>query len=208
MAPPLDKQLSAWRVQAADPKDLKALKLGRGSLWKNILGVTLPGAIFVGLALFVLTRSYWISVSLPLILLAASIHSNLGLLRKVRRIDAAPEAAVECIEVEATHVLDLEPQGSNGPVIALLTESGECLLLVGQWLLEQEGFPSHSMRVYRWSSDGEPIRIESLGPKLKPVQSNAGLKNSHRAANIHIFPAKLATLEHDLDVALSDTSQR
>lgn len=198
-------QMISRTVRAADPKDLKALKSGRGSFWRNILVVTLPIAILLGLALFAFARSYWVSISLPLVLLGASIHSNVGFFRMVRRIESSPESAVECIEVEAAHIIDLEPQGSNGPVIALLTESGECLLLVGQWLLEQKKFPSRKMRIYRWSSDGEPIRTESLGPKVRPVQSNAGLKKTHRVGTVHIFPAKLETLEHDLDVALSET---
>jgi hypothetical protein len=36
---------------------------------------------------------------------------------------------------------------------------------------------------------------------MAPIQLNAGLKNSHRAANIHLFPAKLATLEHEPDTS-------
>lgn len=191
------------RVQAADPRDLKALKSGSGSLSKNIFAVALPVVVLTGLALFAFTRSYWASIGLPLVLFVASTCSNVVFFRRVRCIESAPESAVECIEVEAMHVIDLEPQGSNGPAVALLTESGECLLLVGQWLLRQKKFPSRSMRIYRWLSDGDPIRTESLGPKVKPIQSSAGLKNKHRVGTIHIFQARLETLEHDLDVALS-----
>lgn len=191
------------RVQAADPKDLRALVFGRGSLWRNLLVASLPIALLIGLAAFALSRSVGVSVALALVFFFTSARSNIGFFRNVRRIESESEALVECIEVEASYVLDLEPQGSNGPVVALLSESGDCLLLVGQWLLEQKKFPSRHMRVYRWRVDGEPIRTESLGPKVKPEHSFAGLKNTHLVAQIHIFPAKLESLAHDLDIALS-----
>ena len=191
------------RIQAADPKDLKALQGGRGSLLKNLVGLALPIALFMGLGLFALTRSWWVSGGLSLTFLLASAYSNIAFFRGVQRVQSAPESAVECIEVEAAHVYDLEPQGSNGPAIALLTEAGECLLLVGQWLLEQKRFPARHVRVYRWTADGEPIRIESVGPKVKPVQSNAGLKLRHRPQAIQVFSARIESLEDDLDAALT-----
>ena len=189
------------QTQAADRKDLKALTAGSGSLGRNLL-LSFTLALLVALALFALFKSALVSVALPLAFFLASAYSNVRFFGNVNRIQASPEAAVECIEVQASHIVDLEPHGSNGPVIAFLTEDGQCLLLVGQWLLQQRKFPSNHIRVYRWCSDGEPIRTESLGPKRKPVQSNAGLKRTHRVTSVQTFMARLESLEHDLDVAL------
>ncbi|HEX5959114.1 MAG TPA: hypothetical protein VFY92_10750 [Hyphomicrobiaceae bacterium] len=85
------------------------------------------------------------------------------------------------------------------------SDDGKALLLVGQWLLSCRSFPSRSFRLYRWADTRKPIRIKSTGRRIRPEDSAACLRASHRLSDVEVFEATPETLQHDLDNAFGKT---
>lgn len=194
-------------ILAAADADLRALTKGRGSPVRNITLVAIPVGAVLGALAYAMSRSWAVAAIAFVLFVAASAWSNMSFFREVKRRTRTCDAAIECFEIEACQVVELEPHGSNEPAWAFLTDDGQCLLLVGQWLREKRKMPALSFRLFRWTVDGEPARIETSGRKVKPTMSNAGLKPHHRVASIQQFPARFASLEADLDHALGEAAR-
>src|SRR5262245_38575261 len=101
----------------ADAQDLKAMTQDKGSLVRNILVVSLPIGAFLFLAMYWLTRSYWVALVVAGVVALASIWSNVSFFRTVgqRGRAGSERSTVEVMEVEATRVLHIEHLGSHGP---------------------------------------------------------------------------------------------
>jgi hypothetical protein len=187
-------------VEAAD---LGALTKGRGSLARNILMLTAPVTVGLLAAVYVISRSWPAAAVIAGLFLVGSVTSNVRFFRKVRARTAsgADGTLVEVMEVEASRVFDIEPQGSHGPAYCFFAGDGQAVLLVGQWLLERRKFPTLSFRLSRWSQDGTPIRIEAIGKKVKPEPSTVSLRGGYSNCDVEVFPASPDTLQRDLDTA-------
>jgi hypothetical protein len=186
----------------AEPRDLRALTRGKGSLVRNVLFVTLPLTALASGVTYAITRSWAAAAAVAAALFAASAVSNVRFFRDVarRQGQAADARAVEVMEVEAGRVLDIEPLGSHGPALVFFVGDGQAVLLIGQWLLEQRAFPAAAFRLHRWADTGKPIRIESTGPRVTPEHSNATLP-SDRISDVELLQASPETLQADLDRA-------
>jgi hypothetical protein len=179
--------------------DLDAIQAGRESLLMNVLRGTFPLTIAVFAVVYIITRSTILAAGFATPLLLASLFSNVRFRRKVReRAVSSDPGAVEVLEVAASHVLDLEPVGDNGPAYCFFGADETALLLVGQWLLDYPDFPALSFRLHRWANSGDPIRIEVTGASVEPVPSNVVLHPEYRVREIELFPARPDTLAQDL----------
>lgn len=189
--------------RSADPRDIDAMKQGKGSLVRNILTVTLPiGAVlFVGM--YLVARSYRLGFAVAGVFVLASVWSNTQFFKTVgkRERSGSDQSTVEVTEVEAIRVFDIEHLGSHGPAYCFFTDEGRALLLVGQWLMRIPKFPSLSFRLSRWADDGSPIRIEVTGRKVKPEHSTVGLQGHYSNGDIEVFRAQPQTLQQDLENA-------
>jgi hypothetical protein len=106
------------------------------------------------------------------------------------------------LEVSASRVLDLEPLGDDAPAFCFFVEERTALLLVGQWLLPYDSFPTLTFRVHRWSDTKEPIFIEANGPQIEPEPSGVQLRRNHSYGKIELIEAAPETLQNDLDRVL------
>ncbi len=160
----------------ADELDLKAMGRSRGSLVSNLFLVSLPLCAVVFAVVYVVSRSIVAAGLISGGLLVASAVSNVRFFKEYKRRQrlCVDPQSVEVFEVEASRVIDVEHLGSNGPALCFIT-GGEALLLVGQWLLEQQSFPSMTFRLSRWSDTKKPIRIESAGAEIIPEPSSVQL---------------------------------
>jgi len=111
---------------------------------------------------------------------------------------------VELIEVEAADVIEIEHHGSHGPAHVFFSDDGKALLLVGQWQLDQVGFPAKKFTIFKWQETGDPIRVESQGPKIEPLVSAARLPSGRKIPDVAVFRGQLATIQDDLDLAFAD----
>jgi hypothetical protein len=195
--------------RAANDSDLKAMRKFRGSLWSNLLLVTLPAAAALFVIAWLLSRSLPISGVVAGGFFLASLISNARFFREVNQREQlkSDAHAVEVTEVEASHVLDIEHLGSYGPAYCFFVGEGKALLLVGQWLLDCRSFPSSSFRLHRWSDTGKPIRIEPTGKRIKPQESTARLRAGYKAGDVEIFDAAPETVQVDMDRAFSANAQ-
>jgi len=189
--------------RAADDLDLKALTEGRGSLLRNVVTASLPGAAIVFGIVDLIWHSVMAAAVVAVGLFAGCLVSNIRFFRKVRRRQSlkADSTAVEVWEVSAQRVLDIEPIGDNAPAFCFFTGDRKALLLVGQWLLEWDSFPAQSFRLYRWRETQECIRIEASGPQIEPERSTIRLRPSHRFRQVELIEAAPETLQEDLDRA-------
>ena len=142
-------------------------------------------------------------------LFAISVYSNLMFFRKVRRYEAlrTDSKAVEMFEVSADRILDVEPVGDNGPAFCFFVGGRKTLLLVGQWLLRYDSFPSKSFCLHLWSETRVPIRIDAIGPTVEPEHCDVQLRPTHRLRQLALFEASPETLQADLDNALGIARQ-
>jgi len=104
--------------------------------------------------------------------------------------------------------VDIEALGDNSPALCFFVGDGKALLLVGQWLLNYDSFPTESFRVHRWSDSKECIRIEATGPQIEAEHSNVRLRPSHRFGELELIDANPETLQEDLDRALDKRATR
>ena|SRR5215813_9103254 len=187
--------------RAAENRDLKAMTQDRGPLARNLLTVTLPLSLVVGVCAYFIWRSLLLAGGTAVALFIASAVSNFRFFRDVKRRETLMRDAnaVEVFEVSTSLVLDIEHLGSHGPAYCIFGDSGKALLLVGQWLLECETFPNDSFRLHRWSDTRKPIRIETLGKPLEAVNSTVCLRPEYRYDDIELLDATAETLQADLD---------
>lgn len=194
--------MTAYR-RSADDVDLKALTYEHGSLWRNLVTVSLPAAALVFGFVYVVWRSVLTASITATGLFLASLLSNVRFFRDVKRRENLKKDsnAVEVLEVSASRVLDIEPLGDNAPALCFFVGEGKALLLVGQWL-EYDSFPAESFRLHRWADTREPIRIEVTGRPLKAAHSTVRLRPGHRFGKIEMLDATSETLQDDLDRVL------
>jgi hypothetical protein len=190
--------------RAADDLDLTALTSERGSAGRNLLTVSLPFGVAVFMVIYFRWRAVLIAGGIAAALFAASAFSNIRFFRKVKRRQNLKKdgKAVEVWEISAERILDIHYLGSNGPAFCFFVGEGKALLLVGQWLMKWDPFPSEAFRLHRWSDDTEPIRIEVTGKPRTPEPSSVQLKPGYRFGKVELFEATPATLQSDLDRAL------
>jgi hypothetical protein len=185
-------------------KDIEAMTKGAGSLVRNLLAVTIPLSLGVGGLVYLISKSIVAAAVIGGGLLVASAWSNVGFFAEVRKRRDRPEGALEAIEVQATQVVEIEHLGSHGPAWVFLTDEGDALLLVGQWLLEQRRkFPSLSFTVLRWADSGRPLRVESTGRRVHPTEVQVRLEPSYTCSDIEIFRARAESLQDDLRAAFT-----
>jgi hypothetical protein len=189
--------------RATNDSDLTALTKGAGSLVRNLLVVTVPLTLVIFAGVFWLSKSTIVAAVVAGLLMIGSTVSNVRFFRDVRGRERTKDdpTAVEVIEVEAFRVLDIEHLGSHGPAYCFFASDGQALLLVGQWLLERRKFPTLAFRLNRWSDNGEPIRLEPIGKKVKPEQSRVALRGTYKNRDIELFRAAPETLQQDMDNA-------
>lgn len=194
----------------ADERDIGAMVPQGTSMAKNILLTSLPVSAAVSAAVYLISRSVWVAGGIGVGLAAASIVSNVRFFRGVdrRTRQKGDPRAVETIDVEASRALDIEPMGSHGPAYVFFSPDGKAILLIGQWLLEQQSFPCLSFRIRRWADTGKPIRIEPRGPAIDPEESPVQLPPTSRISDIELFDAAPDTLQDDLRRAFPLTSGR
>ena len=188
---------------SADDRDFRAMMRGRGSLGRNLFFVSFPVALFLFALVFLLWRSLIVASIVGVSAFLASVWSNVSFFTDVRRRQNSrlDGRAVEVTEVQASRVLDIEPLGSHGPAWVFFDDGGKALLLVGQWLLPFRSFPSRSFHLYRWADTKKPIRIKSIGRRVKPEHSTVRLRASYRLTDVEVFEATPETLQNDLDRA-------
>ena len=179
---------------------------GKGSLGRNLLVVSLTAGLLLFAVVYVIWRSVIAACFVAGFAFAASAASNARFFSSVRRRQRsrAGARAVQVTEVEASRVLDIEPSGSHGPALVFFAAEGKALLLIGQWLLSSQAFPSASFRLYQWADTKEPIRIETTGRRVNAEHSTAQLRPSYRLADVEIFEATPETLQNDLDKAFNN----
>jgi hypothetical protein len=190
--------------RAANEHDIQATTGSRGSLGCNILVVCLPVSIISFGGVYFFRRSVLAASLVATSIFVASSLSNIRFFRNVKRRQNSMVVAnaVEILEVTASRVMDIEPQGDNAPAYCFFVGEREALLLVGQWLLEYGSFPSESFRLHRWSDTGQPIRIEMTGPPIQPEHSNIHLQPNHSFGKVELIKATPETLQDDLDRTL------
>jgi hypothetical protein len=187
---------------AADAGDLRAIVPAGTSIARNVFLGVVPVSALVFAVAYLVSRTVWVAAAGAAAMAIASSISNVRFFRGVaRRRQQSDVQSVETIDVEAFHVVDIEPLGSHGPALVFFAEDGKALLLIGQWLLDQPSFPSRSFQVRRWADTGKPIRIEVRGPEIDPESSAVQLPPSSRIGDIGLFDATPGTLERDLQRA-------
>jgi hypothetical protein len=189
--------------RSVDDVDLAAMTEGRGSFARNIVALTLPTTIGLFVVIYLVFRSLFAAILISGLFFVGSTISNVRFFRKVRARERSKTdpRAVEVMDVEASRVLNIEHVGSHGPAYCFFVGDGKALLLIGQWLLNQRKFPSLSFRLARWSHNGDPIRVEVVGKKVKPEHSVVGLKSNYSYNDIEVFNASPDTLQQDLQSA-------
>jgi hypothetical protein len=196
--------------RAANDLDLRAMTQGRGALGRNLATISVPAGIVVFGIAYAFSRSWWIAVAAGVGLFAISLYSNLIFFRKVRRGELlrTQSRAVEVLEVSADRVLNVEPVGDNAPAYCFFVGERKALLLVGQWLLKYESFPSKTFRLHLWSETKVPIRIDETGPTVLPEHSDVQLRTAYRILQFELIDASPETLQADLDSALGSARSR
>lgn len=190
--------------RAASDLELKAMNRSGYSLGRNLITASLPVAVALFGGIYWKWRSVLAASLVAVGFFTASALSNVRFFREAKRRERlkADLNAVEVLEVSASRVLDIEPIGDHGPALCFFVETGKALLLVGQWLLECDSFPSESFRIYRWSDTKRPIWIEVTGRPIDTEHSTVRLRPSHRFGKLKLFNATPETLQADLDRAL------
>jgi hypothetical protein len=192
------------RLERATPVDLAIASHGSGSLGRNL---ALSFGLFLGLGAFVwfFTGSLAWSIGLGGAPFALSVWGNLSHFRMLarRRERAATTPEVEILEVDARRVIEVEPAGDHEPAWLFVCDDGHLLLLVGQWLREQRGFPSLTFTFRRWADTGRPIRIEPRSPRVEPEPLWLALTGVHRPPHALLFSGDLDDLQASFDAALA-----
>jgi hypothetical protein len=190
--------------RAAANSDLMAMNRSLGPAGRNLITVALPLAAALFAGIYWKWRSVLAATLIAVGVFAASAVSNVRFFREAKRRKGqkADLNAAEVLEVSASRVLDIEHMGDDGPALCFFVETGKALLLVGQWLLECDSFPSDSFRLYRWSDTKIPIWIEVIAKPICAEHSTVRLRPSHQFSKINLFHATPETLQADLDKAL------
>jgi hypothetical protein len=196
--------------RAANDVDLLTIRQGRGSLGRNLTTVSVPIGIFTFGLVYAIWHSWWSAGAVGIGLFTASVYSNLAYFRKIELGEflKTDSKAVEVLEVSADRVLDIEPVGDNGPALCFFVGQGKALLLVGQWLLNFDSFPSKSFCLHLWRDTRLPIRIDVTGPTVDAEHFNAQLRPAYRLRQIEWIDAAPDTLQTDLDNALGAKRSR
>jgi hypothetical protein len=190
--------------RAANDLDLKQLTHARGTFGRNVVTVSLPVGVVVFGIVYFSWRSALVASVIAAILFLASLLSNIRFFRKVkqRELLKADDKAVAVFAVSSDRVLDIEPLGDDSPAFCFFVGEGKALLLVGQWLLNYDSFPTKSLQIHCWADTKEPIRIETNGQSIEPEQSKIKLRPTHRFGKIELIDATPETLQTDLDRTL------
>lgn len=190
--------------RAPNDLDFQALRKTNGSLRKN-LQLTCLISFALTMLSYVFSKSIVASVLIGGALFLSSVISNLQFFKKIdsRKNLIDDSSAVEVLEVNALQVVDIVPQGSNGPALVFFGENDEALLMVGQWLAEFEPFPVCKFRICRWRDTRDPIRIESVGALIAPEESSATLLPNYSFGKVELFKARPNTLQHDLEISFA-----
>jgi hypothetical protein len=194
------------KYRAANDLDLRTIRQGRGSFGRNVATVSLPFGIVACAVVYVIWHSWWSASAVGIGLFAASAYSNLAFFRNIKRWEflRTDSKAVEVLEVSADRVLDVEPVGDNAPALCFFVGEGKALLLVGQWLLDYDLFPSKSFCLHLWREKKQPIRIDVIGSRVDAEHSNVQLRKAYRLRQIELIDASPDTLQADLDSAFGD----
>jgi len=166
-----------------------------------LLGSLPVSAVCFGLA-YLIFRSLAIAGVVGVVLLVTSLVSNVRFFQGVRRRAGQRDDAnaVDVIDVEASEVTDVHPVGDDAPAYVFFAGEGKAVLLVGQWLLEHDEFPSLSFRVTRWADSGKPITVEPRSAEVATEPSTVQMPSGD-VPRIAVFDATPATLQQDLDRA-------
>jgi len=194
--------------RAANDSDLKSMNRPGGSLGRDLITIALPVTVALSCGIYWKWRSVLAASVVAVGVFTASAISNIRFFREAKRREGqkADLKAVEVFEVSASRVLNIQPVGDDGPALCFFVENGKALLLVGQWLLECDSFPSQSFRLYRWSDTKKPIWIEVTGSPIELEPSTVRLTHSDHSRKIVLFDATPETLQADLDRALETAS--
>ncbi|HEY6266871.1 MAG TPA: hypothetical protein VIX11_01120 [Candidatus Acidoferrum sp.] len=194
--------------RAADDLDPKALTRGGGSLRRNLLVVVLPISLVLSGCVYFLWRSVLIASVVGVGLFLASSYSNIRFFQGAQRRESQKtnEKAVEVFEVSDSRVLDIELIGDDGPAFCFFAGGEKAMLLIGQWLMDYDSFPSESFRLHCWADTKKPIRIEVTGATIEPEHSTVKLRPNHKYGPVELFGAAPETLQNDLDRALHKDS--
>lgn len=194
--------------RAANDLDIRAMTEGRGALGRNLATISLPAGIVAGGIAYAFSRSWWFAAAAGIGLFAISTYSNIVFFRKVRRWEfrRTDSKAVKVLEVVADRVLDVEPIGDDAPALCFFMGERKALLLVGQWLLKYDSFPSKSFRLHVWSENETPIRIDAIGPVVRAESSSVLLRSGYRKRQFELIDAAPETLQADLDSTLGPTA--
>jgi hypothetical protein len=190
---------------APDEGDLSSLTKDTGaSPARNVGLAALVGGV-IGLALYVLSGSVPWSVGVAGLVVAAATYSNVGFFRQVEARKSLQDQGhgVERIQVDASSALNIEFMGDDGPAWVFFCDGGSALLLVGQWLLDDDSMPSLSFQLRRWSDDLEPIRFVDCGPRVALEEAPIRLEPNMQYGMIERFEATSETLQVDLERAFA-----
>jgi hypothetical protein len=196
--------------QSFTQDDLLAVTHGRGSIWLNLLVITLPIAAVIVAVVHWLTSSWWIALLPAVFFSGFSLLSNLLFAARVSRLKAllGRENSVEVIEVDAITVETLKSPRSAGPAYCFFCADGQAILLTGSWLKEVRGFPTLQFQVARIADTGEPITLEPAATAVIPAPSLAALRKSHKIAPVTQLRAKSQNLQQALDRELEQTESK
>lgn len=188
---------------APDEGDLSSLTKVTGASLAGNVGLAALAAGVIGLVLYLLSGSVPWSVGVAGVFVAAAAYSNVGFFRDVERRKSlrGQGHGVERIQVDASSALDIEFMGDDGPAWVFFCDGGSALLLVGQWLLDDESMPSLSFQLRRWTDDFEPIRFVDCGPSVALEEAFIRLQPNMRYGMIERFEATPETLQADLERA-------
>jgi nucleoid DNA-binding protein len=170
-------------------------------------GLVVSGA--VAALIYAVSKSVTAAVVVGCVIFIPSLISNLGFFKEVNRRKSmmTDPKAIEVIHVNASRIIQVQPIGS-GEAHVFLSDSGEAVLLNGQWQLEYKPFPVADFKVHRWADTKEPIRIESSSKLVFPEESNVEIRRGYVMGDVELFRARPDTLQHDMDAAFGKSVDR
>jgi hypothetical protein len=182
--------------------DFAAMSKDAGTPRRNLVFASSVFGV-LSVVIYLVSKSAIAAILIGDALFSSSAYSNWQFFRDMaRRRNLTGDArAVEEIHVRASRIIDVVPQGSNGPALVFLVEPDEALLLVGQWLAEYPSFPTAHFVVHRWRDTKERIRIDIHGDLVVPEASPTSLLPTYRFADIERFKATFDTLQQDMGIA-------
>lgn len=164
-------------------------KMTTKRLIKNVALTTIPTSIALFSAIYFLTKNINWAVSIPALLLGASVYSNIVKFKK----DKSRQAAGISKQIfKSEKVYDLITEGDLGPALCFELENEKYLLINGQWIFSPDiygdemqkyyledsiyfngysspySFPARQFEIWTSEVDGKPIRINITGAYLEP----------------------------------------